>query len=308
MPLPVMRASLALFPGVLQQVYGMTEQSGVVSVLGRADHANPAVAHRLISAGKAITGVEIEIREPGTGEPVPTGQPGEIWVRSEQIMAGYWGKPEASADTITQDGWLRSGDGGHIDADGYLYVTDRIKDMIISGAENIYPAEIERVLAEHPAIADVAVIGVPDERWGEVPKAVVVARAGSSIDVAELLAYCRRHVAGFKCPQSRATRPARSSSASCASRIGRGASARSCRRRGASDESMTGRPRVDSAPRGGDAGRRPAGAHKPRTRSMAASTRSTAWMVRPSMGFFGALALGTTAIEKPSLAASLSRS
>jgi acyl-CoA synthetase (AMP-forming)/AMP-acid ligase II len=202
MPLPVMRASLALFPGVLQQVYGMTEQSGVVSVLGQADHANPAVAHRLISAGQAIAGVEIEIREPGTGEPVPTGQPGEIWVRSEQIMAGYWGKPEATADTITHDGWLRSGDGGHIDADGYVYVTDRIKDMIISGAENIYPAEIERVLAEHPAIADVAVIGVPDERWGEVPKAVVVARAGSAVDVAELLAYCRRHVAGFKCPQS----------------------------------------------------------------------------------------------------------
>jgi acyl-CoA synthetase (AMP-forming)/AMP-acid ligase II len=202
MPLPVMRASLAMFPGVLLQVYGMTEQSGVVSILEQADHANPAVAHRLISAGKAIAGVEIEIREPGTGEPVPTGQPGEIWVRSRQIMAGYWGKPEATADAITADGWLRSGDGGHMDADGYVYVTDRIKDMIISGGENIYPAEIERVLAEYPAIADVAVIGVPDERWGEVPKAVVVARAGAQLDVAELLAYCRQHVAGFKCPQT----------------------------------------------------------------------------------------------------------
>jgi acyl-CoA synthetase (AMP-forming)/AMP-acid ligase II len=202
MPLPVMRASLAMFPGVLMQVYGMTEQSGVVSVLEQADHVDPAVAHRLISAGRAIAGVEIEIRQPGTGEPVPTNQPGEIWVRSEQIMAGYWGKAEATADTITDDGWLRSGDGGHIDADGYIYVTDRIKDMIISGGENIYPAEIERVLAEHPAVADVAVIGVPDERWGEVPKAVVVARAGAVIEVADLLAYCRQHVAGFKCPQS----------------------------------------------------------------------------------------------------------
>ena len=97
-------------------------------------------------------------------------------------MGGYWGKPEATAATITPDGWLRSGDGGHMDADGYVYVTDRIKDMIISGGENIYPAEIERVLAEHPASGDVAVIGVPDERWGEVPKAVVVAAPGATID------------------------------------------------------------------------------------------------------------------------------
>ena len=131
-----------------------------------------------MSAGLAIPGVEIEIRDPATGQPVPTGQPGEIWVRSEQVMGGYWGKPEASAAAITADGWLRSGDGGHMDADGYIYVTDRIKDMIISGGENIYPAEIERVLAEHPALQDVAVIGVPDERWGEVPKAVVVAKPG----------------------------------------------------------------------------------------------------------------------------------
>jgi acyl-CoA synthetase (AMP-forming)/AMP-acid ligase II len=202
MPLPVMRASLRIFPGVMQQVYGMTEQCGVVSVLGVSDHENPAVAHRLVSAGQAIPGVEIEIRDPGTGQPVPVGQPGEIWVRSEQVMGGYWGKPEASAAAITDDGWLRSGDGGHIDADGYIYVTDRIKDMIISGGENIYPAEIERVLAEHPDIQDVAVIGVPDERWGEVPKAVVVAADGIHLDVDALLAWCRERVAAFKCPKS----------------------------------------------------------------------------------------------------------
>ncbi len=202
MPLPVMRASLKLFPGIMQQVYGMTEQSGVVSTLGPSDHADPAVAHRLVSAGKPIQGVEIEIRDPIDGAPVATGQPGEIWVRSEQIMRGYWGKPEATAAAITADGWLRSGDGGHIDADGYVYVTDRIKDMIISGGENIYPAEIERVLAEHPSVADVAVIGVPDERWGEVPKAVVVAAPGAAVDVEQLLAYCREHVAAFKCPKT----------------------------------------------------------------------------------------------------------
>ncbi|GEL18283.1 long-chain-fatty-acid--CoA ligase [Pseudonocardia asaccharolytica] len=202
MPLPVMRACLALFPGRLHQVYGMTEAAGVVSSLGPQDHENSAVAHRLVSAGTPIHGVEIEIRDPATGEPVPAGTPGEIWVRTEQLMSGYWGKPEATADTITPDGWLRSGDGGYLDADGYIYVTDRIKDMIISGGENIYPAEIERVLAEHPGIADVAVIGVPDDRWGEVPMAVVVAAPGASIDENELLAHGRKHLASFKCPKA----------------------------------------------------------------------------------------------------------
>ncbi len=202
MPLPVMRASLQIFPGVMQQVYGMTEQSGVVSLLGPEDHVDPAVAHRLVSAGKPISGVEIEIRDPASGLSVPTGQAGEIWVRSEQVMGGYWGKPEATASAITADGWLRSGDGGHLDADGYLYVTDRIKDMIISGAENIYPAEIERVLAEHPAIQDVAVIGVPDDRWGEVPKAVVVVKPGATIEAGQVQAWCRERLAPFKCPKS----------------------------------------------------------------------------------------------------------
>ncbi|GAA3096226.1 long-chain fatty acid--CoA ligase [Pseudonocardia yunnanensis] len=206
MPLPVMRACLKLFPGVMHQVYGMTEACGVVSSLGPEDHDDPTAAHRLVSAGTPIHGVEIEIRDPATGEPVSTGEPGEIWVRTEQLMSGYWGKPDASAAAITSDGWLRSGDGGHIDADGYVYVTDRIKDMIISGGENIYPAEIERVLAEHPDVADVAVIGVPDDRWGEVPKAIVVAAPGMEINGEELLQYCRERLAGFKCPKSVETR------------------------------------------------------------------------------------------------------
>jgi acyl-CoA synthetase (AMP-forming)/AMP-acid ligase II len=204
MPLPVMRASLQLFPkGTLQQVYGMTEQNGVITILPPEDHENPAVAHRLVSAGKAIHGVEVEVRDASTGQPVPVGQPGEIWVRSEQVMEGYWGKPEATTQAITPDGWYRSGDGGHIDADGYVYITDRIKDMIISGGENIYPAEIERVLAEHPALQDVAVIGVPDERWGEVPKAVVVLKHGAVLaDPNELMDWCRDQLAAFKCPKT----------------------------------------------------------------------------------------------------------
>ena len=202
MPLPVLRASLKLFPRVMQQVYGMTEQSGVVSLLGPADHLDPAVAHRLVSAGTPIPNVEIEIRDPATGARVATGEAGEVWVRSDQVMGGYWGQPEATAAAITADGWLRSGDGGHMDADGYLYITDRIKDMIISGGENIYPAEIERVLAEHPLVQDVAVIGVPDERWGEVPKAVIVAKSGATIDTEQLLAWCRERIASFKCPKT----------------------------------------------------------------------------------------------------------
>ena len=179
MPLPVMRACLSLFPGVMRQAYGMTEVGGVASMLGPADHEDPAVARRLVSAGRPIAGVEIEIRDPDTGVLVPTGASGEIWVRIDQLMDGYWSNPKATAEVVTPDGWLRSGDGGHLDADGYVYVTDRIKDMIVSGGENVYPAEIERILVEHPAVVDVAVIGVPDERRGEVPKALVVAAGGS---------------------------------------------------------------------------------------------------------------------------------
>jgi acyl-CoA synthetase (AMP-forming)/AMP-acid ligase II len=202
MPMPVLRASMKVFPNVFMQVYGMTEACGVVTVLGPADHADGVAEHRLISAGKPITGVEIEVREPSTGDSVPTGEQGEIWVRTDQLMGGYWNKPEATAAAIGADGWYHSGDAGHYDADGYLYITDRIKDMIISGGENIYPAEIERVLAEHPSVADLTVVGVPDEKWGEVPKAVVVAAEGHVVDEAELLAYCREQLASYKCPKS----------------------------------------------------------------------------------------------------------
>ncbi|MBO0851677.1 MAG: long-chain-fatty-acid--CoA ligase [Pseudonocardia sp.] len=202
MPLPVLRACMSIFPNVFTQVYGMTEACGVVSLLGPAEHADAANPHRLISAGKPITGVEIEVRDPVTGVSVPTGEPGEVCLRTAQLMSGYWNKPEASASAIGDDGWYRSGDGGHLDADGYLYITDRIKDMIISGGENIYPAEIERVLAEHPSVADLAVIGVPDDRWGEVPKAIVVAAEGHTVDESELLAYCRSELAAYKCPKS----------------------------------------------------------------------------------------------------------
>ena len=193
---------MKVFPGGFAQVYGMTEAAGVVTMLGQAEHTDTANEHRLLSAGKVITGACVEIRDVHTGAPVPTGHPGEVWIHTDQLMGGYWNNSEATASVITEDGWYRSGDGGHLDQDGYLYLTDRIKDLIISGGENIYPAEIERVLDEHPSVLDVTVVGVPDEKWGEVPRAVVVAATGHTIDPAQLLAHCRVHLASYKCPKS----------------------------------------------------------------------------------------------------------
>jgi acyl-CoA synthetase (AMP-forming)/AMP-acid ligase II len=202
MPLPLLRRSMAAFGVDFFQVYGMTEASGAVTFLGAEDHRDVANEHRMTSAGKPVDGVELAIVDPASGERVGPGEPGEVWVRTPQLMIGYWNKPEADAAAFAPGGWLRSGDVGHLDADGYLYIADRIKDMIISGGENIYPAEIERVLVEYPDVADVAVIGVPSERWGEVGKAMVVPAPGRELDVDALLRYCREHLAGFKCPAS----------------------------------------------------------------------------------------------------------
>jgi acyl-CoA synthetase (AMP-forming)/AMP-acid ligase II len=202
MPLPLLRRTMAAFGVDFFQVYGMTEASGAVTLLSADDHRDLANEHRLTSAGKPLPGVEIAVIDPLSGEPAAQGDVGEVWVRTVQLMAGYWRKPEADAATLTADGWLRSGDAGYLDADGYLYISDRIKDMIISGGENIYPAELERVLVEHPDVAEVAVIGVPDDKWGEVGKAIVVTRDGADLDEEGLLAYCRQHLASFKCPKS----------------------------------------------------------------------------------------------------------
>ena len=201
MPLPLLRSSLTVFPCGFRQVYGMTEAGGVVTSLGPEEHRDPAREHLLTSAGKPIPGVEAKVVDPVTGEPVGVGEVGEVLVHTNQLMSGYW-RRDADQQSIDADGWLHSGDAGYLDAEGYLFISDRIKDMIISGGENIYPAEIERVLAEHPAIADVAVIGIPDDKWGEVPHAIVVAAPGAEVDEEELLAYCREHLAAFKCPKS----------------------------------------------------------------------------------------------------------
>ncbi len=202
MPAPLMERVLATLPTPLYSVYGMTELSGVFCVLGPDEHRDPARGRLRASAGRPLPGVEVRVVDPATGQDTGTGQPGEFWVRSAQVMAGYWNQPQATAETITADGWLRTGDLGYADADGYLFIQDRVKDMIISGGENIYPAEVERVLFRHPDVADVAVIGVPDPRWGEAVQAVVVPAGGATPDPQELIAFAREHLAHYKCPAS----------------------------------------------------------------------------------------------------------
>ena len=203
MPLPLLRAAMAAWPDTdFIQVYGLTEVSGVLTHLMPEAHRDVAHPERLVSAGQCIPGVEVRVVDPATLEDVPVGEHGELWFRTPQLMKGYLGKPEATAEVITEDGWFRTGDMGAVDADGFVYVQDRLKDMIISGGENIYSPEVERVLAEHPAVMEVAVIGVPDDRWGEVVKAVVSLRAGAQADEAELIAWCRDRLAHYKCPKS----------------------------------------------------------------------------------------------------------
>ncbi|QDH10758.1 long-chain-fatty-acid--CoA ligase [Nocardioides dongxiaopingii] len=206
MPPPLLRAAMEAWPDTdFLQVYGLTEVGGVATQLSSEDHRT-AVAdghpERLVSAGRPIPGVEVKVVDPGTLEDVAPGEHGELWLRTPQVFQGYLGKPEETAQVITEDGWFRTGDLGRVDADGYVFVQDRLKDMIISGGENIYSPEVERVLAEHPAVMEVAIIGIPDDTWGESVKAVVSLHEGASATEAELIAFCREHLAAFKCPRS----------------------------------------------------------------------------------------------------------
>jgi long-chain acyl-CoA synthetase len=136
------------------------------------------------------------------GERLPPGEVGEVATRSYANMAGYWKLDEATKATIAADGWLRTGDAGYMDEDGYLFIHDRVKDMIISGGENVYPAEVESAVYGHPAVAEVAVIGVPDDKWGEAVKAVVVPKPGMTIDPDDIIAFARTRIAAFKAPKS----------------------------------------------------------------------------------------------------------
>jgi acyl-CoA synthetase (AMP-forming)/AMP-acid ligase II len=203
MPLPLLRAAMEAWPDTdFIQVYGLTEVAGVATHLLPEAHKDPDHPERLTSAGQPIPGVEVRIVDPATLEDLPVGEHGEIWLRTPQLMKGFLGKPEETAAVITEDGWFRTGDMGKVDDEGFVFVEDRLKDMIISGGENIYSPEIERVLAEHPSVMEVAIIGVPDDRWGESVKAVVSLKPDTSATEDELIAWCRDRLARYKCPKS----------------------------------------------------------------------------------------------------------
>jgi len=199
----VLLRSMKTFRCPFIQVYGLTETTGAITELGFADHDPDGPRARLLrSAGKPYPWVELRIVEPETGRDRAAGEVGEVWTRSVQNMKGYWNKPEETARVLTADGWLKTGDAGFADADGYLFLTDRVKDMIVSGGENIYPAEVENALASHPDIADVAVIGVPHDTWGETVKAIAVLRPGTELEAQALIDYARQRLARYRCPTS----------------------------------------------------------------------------------------------------------
>jgi acyl-CoA synthetase (AMP-forming)/AMP-acid ligase II len=201
MPLELLKEAVATMPNAgFLQAYGMTETSGTISALLPEDHSLQG-NQRMRSAGKALPGVEIEVRGADNVE-VPRGTIGEVCVRSPTNTAGYWQLPEATAKTIDPDGWLHTGDAGIMDEDGYIYIQDRIKDMIISGGENVYPAEVENAIFGHPAVAEVAVIGIPSAKWGEEVKACVVPKPGVTIDEDDIITWARSRIAAFKAPKS----------------------------------------------------------------------------------------------------------
>jgi acyl-CoA synthetase (AMP-forming)/AMP-acid ligase II len=178
----------------------MTETCGAVTYLPREDHrpGNP----RMRSAGKTIPGAEIRILDPESDTVFPPGKIGEICIKAPGTMAGYWNQDDETARVIREGGWVRSGDAGYMDEDGYIFIQDRVKDMIVSGGENVYPAEVENAMRVHPDIAEVTVIGVPDPKWGEAVKAIVVLKPGVREDAQALLAFTRERIAGYKMPKS----------------------------------------------------------------------------------------------------------
>jgi long-chain acyl-CoA synthetase len=199
--LDLLREATEVFGCGFCQQYGMTETCGTIVYLPPQDH-DPAGNARMRAAGIPMPGVEIRVVDAETREPLPNGQVGEVETRSVANMVGYWNNSHATAHTIGADGWLRTGDAGYLDDDGYLYIHDRFKDMIVSGAENIYPAEVENAIYGHPAVQEVAVIGVPDGKWGEAVKAIVVPKPGMSPDPQDIIAFARTRIAAFKAPKS----------------------------------------------------------------------------------------------------------
>jgi len=206
MPMALVSRLIRGFPGAqIYQSYGMTEASPVITVLDCRYHDLDGVDSErnrtlLTSVGRPVPYVDIRVID-GSGNQVVNGQTGEIIVRGPNIMTGYWQLPETTASAL-KGGWYHTGDGGYFDADGFLYLTGRVKDMIVSGGENIYPIEVENVLCDHAAVHQCAVIGIPHAVWGEAVHAVISLKPGTTVTEAELISFCRQHLAHYKCPVS----------------------------------------------------------------------------------------------------------
>jgi long-chain acyl-CoA synthetase len=192
----LLRRCIELFKCKFCQIYGLTETTGPFTCLPFEHHEE----QKLLSCGRPMFGARAKIVD-SNDEELPRGEIGEICYQGESLMAGYWGRSEGTAEAI-RNGWFHSGDAGYMDEDGFIFVKDRIKDMIVSGSENVYPAEIEAVLAGHPDIVECAIIGIPDKTWGETVKAVVVKRQDSALTEAALIEWMRDKVAGYKRPRS----------------------------------------------------------------------------------------------------------
>ena len=197
MPVAVLRRAIETLPGcAFYHLYGMTEAAPLVTAAEAGDAMHPTLSK---SCGKVALLVEVRIAD-GNDTEVPRGTPGEVQVRGPNIMLGYWNKPDATAAAL-RGGWYHSGDGGIMDEEGHVFIVDRLKDMIVTGGENVYSAEVENVIATMDGVAEVAVIGIPDERWGEAVHAIVVPRAGQTVTEERVLAHCRGLIGGFKCPR-----------------------------------------------------------------------------------------------------------
>lgn len=198
MPPALMDRAIAAMPRVgFVQGYGMTETSGSISLLKPADHRDPA---RLRSAGRAVMAIEARIVDANDKE-LPIGEIGEIVARGEAVMTGYWNRPDETIEAL-RGGWMHTGDVGRMDKDGYIHIVDRLKDMIITGGENVYSVEVEAVLADHPAVSQCAVVGLPDARWGERVHAVIVPKPGLALDAGDIIAHARATLAAYKCPRT----------------------------------------------------------------------------------------------------------
>ena len=197
-----LRRALETFQCEFSQGYGMTEMSAAIAILSWADHqrALREKPELLVAAGRPILGTEVRVVDENDND-VPHGTVGQVLARGPQMMKGYWKEPEATAEAL-RAGWMHTGDAGMLDDEGYLYIQDRVKDMVVSGGENIYPRVVEEVLFKHPAVAEVAVIGVPDLIWGEAIKAVVVLRQGVTSTEEEIIDFCRGKLGGFERPRS----------------------------------------------------------------------------------------------------------